>query len=467
MSIFDAGWVANACGGRVVGNKSVGFERFSRDSREDVRGSMFVALRGPNHDGHAFLNDVVKAGAVAVLAEDLPFRPKTVPKLAIVLVDDTLRAVTDLARAHRRRMPARVIALTGSCGKTTTKDMLRAILEREGPTLATTGNLNNHIGVPFTLLGLLPEHRFAVVELGCNHPGEITALAAIAEPDVGLITCIAAAHLEGLGSLDGVARAKGELFAALDRPGTIAVVNAEDPRVAALPTGRATPITVGGEHRQVDVRIELIGTAGERQLFVLRFPDDSTARVTLALPGRHMLMDAALAAAAAHAVGAGTRAVEEGLATVAAGEHRGEIHTSTRGVVVLDDTYNANPGSMLRALETVDALPGEGRKVAILGEMLELGDAAAELHRGIGEAAGRLGFGLLLCVGPNATRTAEGARAAGMAGEAVTVFNDVETLLGSVDGLLRSGDRVLVKGSRGMRMERVVAGVLRGPGDDL
>ena len=462
MSLFDAGWVANACGGKVVGDESTGFEGFSRDSREDVRGTMFVALRGENHDGHAFLRDVAKAGAVAALVEEARFRREDLPGVTAVLVDDTLRAVTDVARAHRRRMHARVIGLTGSCGKTTTKDMLRAILEREGPTLATTGNLNNHIGVPFTLLGIRPDHRFAVVEMGCNHPGEIAALAATAEPDVGLITCVAAAHLEGLGSLDGVAHAKGELFVALDRPGTIAVVNAEDARVAALPTGRATPIRVGGEHRQVDVRIELIGTAADRQQFALRFQDDSTARVFLALPGAHMVMDAALAAAAARAVGAGTQAVEEGLASVSAGRHRGEIHRSSRGVVVLDDTYNANPGSMVRALETVDALPGKGRKVAILGEMLELGDAAAELHRGIGEAAGRLGFGLLLCVGPNAARAAEGARAAGMAGEAAMVFDDVETLLGSVDHLLRSGDRVLVKGSRGMRMERVVGRILRG-----
>jgi UDP-N-acetylmuramoyl-tripeptide--D-alanyl-D-alanine ligase len=464
MSLFDVEWVARACGGTVLGPPLAGFDRFVRDSRADVRGACFVALRGENHDGHDFLPAVLAAGAAAVLVEAGRPGPAELGAAAAVVVPDVVRALGDIARAHRRRSSARVLGLTGSCGKTTTKDMLRSILSRVGPTLATAGNLNNHIGVPFTLFELRPEHRFAVVEMGCNHPGEIAALAAIVEPEVGLITCVAPAHLEGLGSLDGVARAKGELFAALDRPGATAVVNLEDPRVAALPTGRARRLTVGSA-AAADARVGEVATKGDRQAFILVLPDGKTADVLLELPGRHMVLDAALAAAAAWAVGASASAVSEGLAAVAAGKHRGEIHTSSRGVVVLDDTYNANPGSVRAALEALAGLPGPGRKVAVLGEMLELGAAAAEMHRQVGEAAGRAGIGLLLCAGPSARHTVDGARAAGLADETTTAYADTEALLEALGGRLRSGDRVLVKGSRGMRMERVVERILRGGPD--
>ena len=461
--IFDVQWVAKACAGRVVGDPGVAFDRFVRDSREDVRGACFVALRGENHDGHSFVPQVVAAGVAAVLVEE---RAGELPAGAnAIVVPDSIRAIADVARAHRRRMPARVLGLTGSCGKTTTKDMMRAILERVGPTLATEGNLNNHIGVPFTLFGLRPEHRFAVVEMGCNHPGEIAALAAMAEPSIGLITCVAPAHLEGLGSLEGVARAKGELFEALDHTDAIAVVNADDPRVVALSTGRARRITVGAT-KATDVRAGPVGVVGGRQRFVLGLPGGTKVAVELALSGRHMVTDAALAAAAAWAAGAGPAEIVAGLTSIAPARHRGEIHTSSRGVVVLDDTYNANPGSMAAALETLSTLPGSGRKVAVLGEMLELGDAAMELHRGVGEAAGRAGIGLLLCVGPNARHAVDGARAAGLADESTKAFETTEAVLAAIDRLLRPGDRVLVKGSRGMRMERVVEGILRGAGID-
>jgi len=185
------------------------------------------------------------------------------------------------------------------------------------------------------------------------------------------------------------------------------------------------------------------------------------------VPGRHLVLDAALAAAAARAVGASVGDIEDGLATVVPGKHRGEIHTSSRGVLVLDDTYNANPGSVRSALETWSTLSRQGRKVAVLGEMLELGDAAPEMHRQIGEAAGRAGIDLLLCAGPNARRTVDGARAAGLADEATLAFETTEALVAALDGLLRAGDRVLVKGSLGMRMERVVEWILRGPGADV
>ncbi|MBI5488556.1 MAG: UDP-N-acetylmuramoyl-tripeptide--D-alanyl-D-alanine ligase [Deltaproteobacteria bacterium] len=488
---FDARWVANACGGRVVGDPDLPFDRFVRDSREDLPGACFVALRGENHDGHSFVPQVLGAGAAAVLVEDaasLPGPPG--PGSAAIVVPNAVHAIADVARAHRRRMPARVLGLTGSCGKTTTKDMLRAILSRVGPTLATEGNLNNHLGVPFTLFGLRPEHRFAVVEMGCNHPGEIANLAAIAEPDIGLITCVAPAHLEGLGSLEGIARAKGELFAALDRPDATAIVNLDDPLVAALPTGRARRVGVrragGGEEvsrrdaetqraagqggrrtaGRSDVTIGEVTARDGGQTFRLRLPDGTPVDLDLSRPGRHMVMDAALAAAAAWAAGAGPQTIADGLSSVGPGKHRGEIHTSLRGVVVLDDTYNANPGSVRSALQTLSTLPGQGRKVAVLGEMLELGDAAPELHRQIGEAAGRAGMDLLLCAGPNAARTVDGARAAGLADEATLAFETTEALVAVLGGLLRPGDRVLVKGSRGMRMERVVEGILRGPGAD-
>lgn len=462
QGLFDLAWVAQACGGRVAGDPGRSFDRFVKDSREDVRGALYVALRGERFDGHAFLGAVAAAGAAAALVEEGRFGAEDLGGLPAVVVPDAVRALADAARAHRRRMPARVVGLTGSCGKTTTKEMLAAILRRVGPTLATESNLNNHIGVPLTLLGLRPEHRFAVVEMGCNHPGEIASLAAIAQPDLGLITCVAAAHLEGLGTIEGVARAKGELFAALDRPDAVAVVNLEDERVAGLPTGRARRVGVG-LGPAADVRLELPPAAGSDGTFSASFPDGSRARTKIRLPGRHILFDAGLAAAAAWSVGASMEAIEAGLSGLAPAKHRGEILTSSRGVVLLDDTYNANPGSMRAALAALDDVPGTGRKVAILGEMLELGEATGALHREVGAAAARSGLGLLVCVGPSAGRTAEGARAAGRTD--VEAFDTVETLLPELDRLVRAGDRVLVKGSRGMRMERVVEGILRGSGD--
>ncbi|MBN1774422.1 MAG: UDP-N-acetylmuramoyl-tripeptide--D-alanyl-D-alanine ligase [Deltaproteobacteria bacterium] len=462
QGLFDLAWVARACGGKVVGDPGRSFDRFVKDSREDVRDALYVALRGERFDGHAFLAAAASAGAAAALVEDGRFRPADLGGLPAVVVPDAVRALGDVARAHRRRMPARVLALTGSCGKTTTKEMLAAILRHAGPTLATEGNLNNQLGVPLTLLGLRPEHRFAVVELGCNHPGEIAALAAIAEPELGLVTCVAAAHLEGLGSIDGVARAKGELFAALDRPEAVAVVNLEDERVAGLPTGRARRLGVG-LGPAADVRLELPAAGRGDGSFSILFPDGRRARATIALPGRHIPLDAALAAAAARSVGASAEAVEAGLSGVAAARHRGEILTSSQDVVVLDDTYNANPGSMRAALDALDDVPGTGRKVAILGEMLELGEATGALHHEVGAAAGRSGLGFLVCVGPSAERMAEGARTAGL--RDVAVFESVELLVAELGRLVRTGDRVLVKGSRGMRMERVVEGILRGAGD--
>jgi UDP-N-acetylmuramoyl-tripeptide--D-alanyl-D-alanine ligase len=461
---FELGWIAEVCGGRVAGDGATRVDRIARDSREDVRGALYVALRGETHDGHAFLADAARAGAAAALVEEGRFREADLRGMAAVVVADAVAAIGALARAHRRRMPARVVGLTGSCGKTATKDLLAAVLSRVGPTCATAGNLNNHIGVPFTLFDLRPEHRFAVVEMGCNHRGEIANLASIAEPDAGLITCVAPAHLEGLGSLEGVARAKGELFLALDRPGAVAVVNADDPLVAALPTGRARRLTAG-ESAGADVRFEVLRLTEKGPRLRLLFPDAHAVDADVPLPGRHQAANAALAAAAAWAVGASLAAVAEGLALVAPGEHRGQILSSPRGVRILDDTYNANPASVRRALETLETVAGTGRKVAILGEMLELGEAAPDQHGAVGEAAGRAGLGLLACVGPSARHVAEGAKAAGMSDEAVLVFVEFEALLESLDGLLRPGDRVLVKGSRGMRMERVVERILGGAAD--
>jgi len=462
QGLFELAWVARACQGRVIGDPARSFDRFTKDSREDVRGAMYVALRGERFDGHEFLGAVAAAGAAAALAEEGRFDPQELAGLPVVVVTNTVRALADIARAHRRRMAARVVGLTGSCGKTTTKEMIAAILRRVAPTLATEGNLNNHIGVPFTLLGLRPEHRFAVIEMGCNHPGEIAALAAIAEPDVGLITCVAAAHLEGLGTLEGVARAKGELFAALDRPDAVAVVNLEDERVAAIPTGRARRLGVG-IGPAADVRIELPPGGRVDGSVSILFSDRREARPRIALPGRHIRLDAGLAAAAAWSLGAPVEAVETGLSGLSAGRHRGEIVTSSHGITLLDDTYNANPGSMRAALAALDEVPGDGRKVAILGEMLELGEATGALHREVGAAAARSGLGLLVCVGPSALRMAEGARTGGLT--EVATFEGVEALLAELGRLVRAGDRVLVKGSRGMRMERVVEGILRGAGD--
>jgi UDP-N-acetylmuramoyl-tripeptide--D-alanyl-D-alanine ligase len=446
--------VAVATGGRVVGAPGVTVDSVSTDSRSIGAGALFVALRGVAFDGHRFVGDAAGRGAAAALVEDA-----TSARGPAVVVGDTLAALQALAAWWRRRFEVPLVALTGSAGKTTTKEIAAAILGEVGPTLKTQGNLNNHIGVPLTLLRLRAEHRFAVVEMGCNHHGEIARLTEIAAPTAGLITNVGEAHLEGLGSLDGVARAKGELFAGLEADAT-AVVNVDDERVARLPARASRRLTYG---TQPSASLRLAARRpdpGGGQRLEVALPGGRTIEAHLSLLGEHNARNAVAAAALATVAGADAAAVSAGIEACGPAPHRLEVVAGPGGLVVIDDTYNANPGSMLAALDVlVEQRRAGGRAHALVGEMLELGDGGPAQHERVGRHAARRGVDTVVAVGGAAGPVLRGVRAGGATTAlAAATPEDAATLL-----LARAapGDVVLVKGSRGARMERAVEALLR------
>ena len=433
------------------------FAGVTTDSRGLRPGELFVAIRGEAHDGHDFLGDAAERGAGAVVVErahaERPLR------CGVIAVRDTLAALGDLAAFHRRRCRPRIVAVTGSNGKTTTKEMLAAILARAfgpGRVLRTTGTQNNLVGLPLTLLRLAGTEEAAILELGMNGPGEIWRLAQIAEPDVGVITCVAPAHLEGLGSIHGVAEAKAELYRRL-RPSATAVVNADDPLVSAsarafpgrkVPFGMAPAagVTVGAQGI-VDRGLE--GT--EFRLVVER----REATIRLAVPGRHNVTNALAAAAAAHALGVDIAAVQAGLEAFQPPGMRMEVTQLPTGVTVLNDAYNANPASMAAALSTLAASRGR-RRLAALGEMRELGEEAPRAHRELGAAAAEARLDALFLLGPHAAEVRAGAEAAGLPAERITIAASHDELAARLAAYCRAGDLVLLKGSRGAAMEEVL-----------
>ena len=427
------------------------FSAISTDTRALPAGALFVALRGERHDAHAFAADAAAAGARGVLVE----REVTVARdVTVLTVLDTLRALQELAASLRRRCAARVVAITGSNGKTTTKEMLAAILAAASApddVLKTHGNLNNLIGVPLTLLRLSGEERWAVIEMGMNAPGEIARLTEIADPDVGVITNVAAAHLEGVGTLDGVAHAKGELYERMRRD-AVAVANADDARVAALAarfSGRVVRFGAGTEVDAMHVECDATGAAA----FDLCI-GGKTARVRLPMSGRHNVANALAAAAAAHALGVDLDAIRRGLEAVAPLGNRMRRITLPNGATIVNDSYNANPASVAAGLRSLRDAAAQ-RRIAVLGDMLELGAASAALHREVGRLAGELGIDALYLCGDFAGETAAGARQT-MPGDAVHVAASHQAIAAQLADAIRAGDWVLVKGSRGQRMEEVV-----------
>ncbi len=415
------------------------------DTRADTAGRLFFALRGPRFDAHELLPaqpDLPVAGLVVERPVDHP-----APQ---IVVDDTRRALGRLAAAWRQRCPARVIALTGSNGKTTVKEMLAAIFSRVGPTLATVGNLNNDIGVPLTLLRLRPEHDWAVIEMGANHPGEIAWLTDLARPDVALVNNAGPAHLEGFGDLTGVATAKAEIWAGLRGDG-VAVINADDAFAAywqTLTEGRRR-LRFGSapeaEVRIVDFRPLRLALAGE------------VHEIPLRLAGRHNARNAAAAAAAALAAGAPVADIVAGLAAVEPVAGRLRRCAGVNGATLIDDSYNANPASLAAAIEVLAEAPG--RRILVLGELAELGPAAGRHLADIGRHARAAGLDALFTLG-------EGSRPAAEAfGSGAEHSDDLDGLLARLRPQLDDRTVVLVKGSRAARMERVVA-ALRADGHE-
>lgn len=423
-----------------------GFLGVSTDTRALEAGQLFVALRGPNFDGHEFLKQAADRGASAALVS----RSCDV-LLPQVRVPDTLKALGELAADWRRRFDIPVIGVTGSFGKTTVKEMMAAILSRTGPGLVTRGNLNNEIGVPLTLFRLGEGHRYAVVEMGANHLGEIARLCAIAAPDIGLVTTAGACHLEGFGSLEGVAKGKGEMFSSLPREGT-AVINADDSFAGLWRqlAGDRRIVTFGlGPNSDFTARQVRQTAAGELR-FVIAGPD-AEAAVRLPLAGRHNVMNALAAAAAATQAGAGIDHVAEGLAAMTAVAGRMQLMRHCAGGRLIDDSYNASPRAVRAALEYLGELPG--RPWAVLGDMGELGEQGPQLHAEVGRYARAAGIERLFTLGPLSENTVAAF------GDGAEHFLDPATLIETLRKDLGPDVNVLIKGSRMMRLERVVKGL--------
>ncbi len=452
-----------ATGGTMVcGSLDGEFTGVGIDSRTISADQLFVAIAGDTHDGHRFVADVLDWGVSGfIVARDrvggLPLDRIASQGKFCMSVEDTTRALGDLARFNRRRGSLAVLAVTGSSGKTSTRLMMDLVIGRQLEALATDGNLNNHIGVPLTLLRLAPEHKAAVLELGMNHSGEIRYLGGICEPDVGVITNVGPAHLEGLGSLENVARAKGELLETL-RPGGTVVLNADDPLVASLKSETDCPVVFFGESEKAQVRAENISLTEAGTTFDLITPVGHIA-VTLATAARVMVANALAAAAAGDVMGVPLDRIKAGLEDFEPRPGRMGIRNLARGVRLIDDTYNANPASMRAAIETLSIMgAGQCRTIAVLGDMLELGERSADMHRSIGQMVADSHIDRLYTAGEFAASLADGAREGGMAEEKI-VCDTKDTITGQLITDLEGGDLVLVKGSRGMAMETVVTAI--------
>jgi UDP-N-acetylmuramoyl-tripeptide--D-alanyl-D-alanine ligase len=421
------------------------FTGVSSDTRTLKRGDLFVALVGPNFDGHSFVNEAAGKGAVGALVSRVP-----TSDMSAVQVADTRLGLGQLAAHWRRQFQIPVIAVTGSNGKTTVKNMIAAILNVAGPVLATQGNLNNDIGVPLTLLRLKPGDRHAVIEMGMNHPGEIAYLTKLTRPTIALINNAAAAHLAGLGSVAAVARAKGEIFSGLDADG-IAVLNADDPH-ADLWRELAAPhrVITFGLDRPADVSAEYELDAGGSTIH-LKTPHGGIS-MRLSLLGRHNVMNALAASSASIAAGVSLADIQAGLEKLRSVSGRLEVKRGLKGARVLDDTYNANPGSLAAGVEVLKAASGE--RVLVLGDMGELGEAARDIHRRVGLLARSLGIERLYAVGELTPGAVEAF------GKGAQHFSSHEALIENLRSCLHADMTVLVKGSRLMKMERVVAGIV-------
>lgn len=447
MSSLRYSDIAAILEGRLSGDDGE-FQSASTDTRDLQPGDLFVALRGPRFNGHEFLEQAIVGGARAVMVDhdcnvDVPQ----------IVVADTRLGLGSLARLWRRQFNPPLIGVTGSNGKTTVKEMLAAILGRLGETLVTHGNLNNDIGVPLTLLRLRENHRFAVIEMGANHPGEIRYLAQLALPDVGLVTNAGPAHLEGFGDIRGVAQAKAELFESLAAAGT-AVINADD-EYAPLwrdKSAHCRRLEFGIEHG--DVAMHGAWHSGLNRLLLRTAQGD--CEINLPVPGIHNARNALAAASAAAAVGAGPAEIKAGLEAMLPVKGRLYPRRGIHGLQILDDTYNANPASLSAALDVVTSMPGEAWLV--LGDMAELGNVGPELHMRIGARAKQCGIRRLFTYGKLS------AQAAAEFGADAETFDDLPALIEKLAAMARQSNAVninlLIKGSRSMRMERVVSELL-------
>jgi len=429
------------------------FSGVSTDSRTVRAGEIFVALQGERFDGHDFVGDAVKRGATAAIVSKPNLGIDAAAGIALIQVPDTLEAMGRIAAAHRSLFSIPVVAVTGSVGKTTTKDMTAHILSQRFEVLKTEENYNNEIGVPLTALQLEPSHQAAVFEIAMRGPGEIAYLARIVRPTIGVVTNVGVTHIERLGSAQAIAAAKAELLQEMG-PDSVAILNADDEHSACLRGAAKGKVLTFGIERPADVTARDV-SMGEMAASEFRIAaGKEQAPIRLRVPGRHNVLNALAAAAAALEAGASIEDVRKGLEGVTLGKHRLQVLKSARGFTILDDCYNANPASMVAALEVLGQIRAD-RHMAVVGDMLELGPHAAEMHRDVGRDAATHGLALLVAVGDHAHHLREGALS-GMTPEQVILASDVEQCADIILQGARPGDAVLVKASRAMALERVV-----------
>jgi UDP-N-acetylmuramoyl-tripeptide--D-alanyl-D-alanine ligase len=434
-------------GALITGNPEAMFSGVSTDSRLLTRGELFVALTGGNFDGHAFIQEAVDRGAAGALV----MQPIESTALPVVRVPDTLTALGQLAGSYRRRFDARVIGITGSTGKTTVKEMVAAIMSLAGPTLKTQKNFNNLIGVPMRLFDLKPEHAFAVIEMGTNSPGEIARLTTMARPEVSVLTNITPSHLNGLGSIAGVIAEKASIFAGTTRA---AVINPRSPYMDKVHVpGQLSCVTFCLES-PADVYPVEIRSSGLEGTDIIMGLAGTQRRVHIALPGMHNVLNALAAAASGVALGIAPDTIAAGIENATFPGMRSEIIVSEK-LTIIDDSYNANPASMRAALDMLAAAP-HTHKVAVLGDMLELGQESEQFHAQLGTWVAQLHLDHLVITGAFAAVVADAAVAAGMDKGALSIATELEDIQAALDKRLVSETIVLVKASRGLKLDRVV-----------
>lgn len=446
-------FIAEACQGRIVrGSPASQVRGLSTDSRKIEAGQLFVALSGPNFDAHAFLGDVAARGAGAALIDERR-APSLPPELPAVAVADTRRALGQLGAAYRQRFTAVAVAVAGSNGKTSTKELAAAVLSQKLATLASAASFNNEIGVPLTLLQLEEKHRAAVLEVGTNHPGELRPLLEMIQPSAGIITSIGREHLEFFGSVDKVLEEEGSLAELLPPQGFL-VINGEGYGADALAARTRARVIRAGTGPKNHWRISAVAMDAQGTRFRLECDwQDFSGEYVTRLLGKHQVVNATYAVVVGRELGLGRAEIQRGLETCYGAKMRLQLK-QIDDFLVLDDAYNANADSMHAALDTLQSFPCRGRRIAVLGDMAELGESSATAHREIGSraAAGKIDF--LVAVGKSSAIMAAAARDGGL--RQVVDLADIDQAGPTVTEIVRPGDVVLVKASRSTRLERVV-----------
>lgn len=423
------------------------FSSVSTDTRKIAPGSLFVALNGERFDGHDFVEEAVRKGASGVIvSRNIQVETET----AVITVRDTRKALQDLALFHRRRFGIPVIAITGSNGKTTTKDMTAAVLASRFPVLKTEANFNNEIGLPLTLLNLTAEHHAAVVEMGMRGKGEISELAGIALPTIGVVTNVGESHIERLGSMAAIADAKAELVEAVGKDGFV-VLNGDNNYVKAMRSKTTARVAFYGMSNEADVRASDIASQDGGTTFICHTTNQEFP-VQLTVPGRHNVYNALAAIAVGLELGLTPNEIKRGLLSFTTGKMR--LHIEQRdGLTIINDAYNASPLSMAAAIETLGDI-GRGRKIAVLGDMLELGEFAEAAHTQIGIKLAQQNVDALVTVGALGRYIAQGAQQAGVV--LIKSCENHDAAKAVIKEIIKPGDTLLIKGSRGMQMEKIL-----------